>query len=326
MKNPIVSICCLAYNHAPYIREALESFLKQRDVPFEIIIHDDCSTDGTTEILREYEAKYPNTVKVMYEEENQYSKGITNISGVFNFPRATGRYIAFCEGDDYWTDPYKLKKQVEYMDFHPECSMCCHSAEVKSEDDSYKSYDFIRPYEGNRILTPREVISHNTIIPSASMLFIADYAKNLPQWYFSCPVGDAPLHLFMLLKGEICYMDRPMSVYRMGRPGSWTDTMNDPAEQEKKWEKYYRAMVRLYTSFNEDSGNKYDDEVDEALRRIRFHTDINEGKDECILKPENAMFLGEMPEKEAKLLKLRAKSPKVYRFLQSTYKVLTKKK
>ena len=324
MKNPVVSICTLCYNHAPYLRQALDSFLMQRDVAFEVIIHDDRSTDGSIEILKEYEAKYPDTIKVMYEEENQYSKGITNISGVFNFPRATGRYIAFCEGDDFWTDPYKLKKQVEWMDYHPECSMCCHSAEVVNEGNEYRSYDLIRPYEGNRILEPREVISHNTIIPSSSMLFITEYAKKLPEWYFNCPVGDAPLHLFMLLNGSICYMDSPMSAYRMGRPGSWSETM-DSSGSRRKWEKYYADMVKLYTSFNEAAGGKYKEETEEALKRIRFNTDVNEGKDKAVLDPGNKKFLMEMPEKERKLLYLRAKAPSVYGMLKRAYKFFTKK-
>ena len=320
MKDPIVSICTLSYNHEPYLRQALDSFLGQRDVPFEVIIHDDASTDGSADIIREYEAKYPDVIKPLYQKENQYSKGIHNPSGVFNFPRATGRYIAFCEGDDYWTDPYKLKKQVEYMDSDPDCVMCCHSAKVEDVSGNYKSYDLIRPWTESKVLSPREVISHNVIIPSASMLFSRELAANLPKWYYDCPVGDAPLHLYAQLCGHIYYADVPMSVYRTGRPGSWTHSMDNMDEKVKKWEKYYDDMVKLYTAFNGDAGEKYTDEVNEALRRIRFHTDVNEGKDEVVLRKENAQFLSEMPEKEAKLLKLRARMPGAYDLLRRIYK------
>lgn len=112
----IVSVCCLAYNHESYIRKCLEGFLIQKtDFPFEILIHDDASTDGTEEIIREYEAKYPNIIKPLYEKENQWQKGRRG-SAIFNFPRARGKYIALCEGDDYWTDPYKLQKQVDFLE------------------------------------------------------------------------------------------------------------------------------------------------------------------------------------------------------------------
>ena len=110
----MVSICCITYNHAPFIRQCLDGFIMQKtDFAFEVLIHDDASTDGTEEIIREYEARYPEIIKPLYEVENQWIKGRRG-SKVFNFPRAQGKYIALCEGDDYWTDPFKLQKQVDF--------------------------------------------------------------------------------------------------------------------------------------------------------------------------------------------------------------------
>ena len=147
-----------AYNHEKYIKDALDSFLMQKtDFPFEVLIHDDASTDRTGEIIREYEKKYPHIIKPIYQTENQYSKGIKNISGLFNFPRAQGRYIAMCEGDDYFTDPYKLKKQVEYLDAHPDCSLCFHSARMVTVDGSYTD-GAMRPYKGDRKVEPEEIV------------------------------------------------------------------------------------------------------------------------------------------------------------------------
>ncbi len=125
MNTPLVSICCITYNHAPFIRQALDGFLMQKCVDFEILIHDDCSTDGTTEIIREYAEKYPDIIKPLYETENQYSKGVW-VDG-FNYRRAKGKYIAYCEGDDYWTDPLKLQKQVDFMESYPDYSVCFHT-------------------------------------------------------------------------------------------------------------------------------------------------------------------------------------------------------
>jgi len=121
--EPVVSIACLAYNHGGFIRDALESFLDQETTfKVEILIHDDASSDDTAEIIREYETEWPQLFSVIYQEENQYSKG--NQPGDLNLRRALGKYIALCEGDDYWTDPLKLQKQVGFLEDHPDYSVC----------------------------------------------------------------------------------------------------------------------------------------------------------------------------------------------------------
>lgn len=130
---PIVSICCITYNHAPFIRKALDGFLMQEpptgvsanDPWYEILIHDDCSTDGTDAIIREYAEQYPDLIFPLYEEVNQYSKDDRDID-MYNYNRARGKYIAYCEGDDYWTDPFKLQKQVDFMETHLDYSVCFH--------------------------------------------------------------------------------------------------------------------------------------------------------------------------------------------------------
>ncbi len=153
MKSPIVSICCITYNHAPFIRKALDGFLMQEPPTgvskdeswYEILIHDDASTDGTDEIIKEYAAKYPDRIFPLYEEENQYKKVGTVGIDFFNYNRAKGRYIAYCEGDDYWTDPQKLQKQVDFMENHSEYSICTHGCgiyEVQTEQMSLsQDYD-----------------------------------------------------------------------------------------------------------------------------------------------------------------------------------------
>ena len=125
--QPLVSICCVTYNHAPFIRKCLDGFLMQETIfPVEILIHDDASTDGTDEIIREYTAKHPDKIFPLYEEENKYSNGYANKIDLFNYDRAKGKYIAYCEGDDYWTDPLKLQRQVDFLEAHPEYSVCWH--------------------------------------------------------------------------------------------------------------------------------------------------------------------------------------------------------
>ena len=124
MDKPLVSICSITYNHAPYIRQCLDGFLMQKtNFPFEIIINDDCSTDGTTEIIKEYAAKYPDLIKPIFHDENQYQKGVRGMFAKFVFPKAQGKYLALCEGDDYWIDPLKLQKQVDILESDDSVSM-----------------------------------------------------------------------------------------------------------------------------------------------------------------------------------------------------------
>ena len=122
---PLVSISCTTYNHELYIEDALEGFLFQEtNFPFEILIHDDASTDRTADIIREYEARYPTLIKPIYQTENQYSRG--NKPGLINLKRAKGEYVALCEGDDYWTDPLKLQIQVDFLEKHPDYVITFH--------------------------------------------------------------------------------------------------------------------------------------------------------------------------------------------------------
>ena len=133
--TPLVSISCITYNHVAYIAEALRGFLIQvTDFPFEILIHDDASIDGTASILRDYAARYPKLIKVIFQSENQYSKGGTKVDFEFNFPRVQGEFIAQCEGDDFWFDPHKLQKQIDFLRVHPSYSLCGHLTEVIDQD------------------------------------------------------------------------------------------------------------------------------------------------------------------------------------------------
>lgn len=121
----LVSVCSITYNHEPYIRQCLEGFIMQQcDFKFEVLIHDDASTDGTQEIIKEFQEKYPDIIKPIFQTENQWSKGIRGITAKFNFPRAKGKYIALCEGDDYWTDPLKLQKQVDFLEENSKIKFC----------------------------------------------------------------------------------------------------------------------------------------------------------------------------------------------------------
>jgi len=139
ISKPVASICCTTYNHESYIAEAIDSFLMQEtNFPFEILIRDDCSTDKTTEILKQYADKYPQLIKPIYEKENTFSKGVKPMPVLYK--KAIGSYIALCEGDDYWTDPSKLQKQVNFLEKNHEYVITYTSVKAFEDNEIDESY------------------------------------------------------------------------------------------------------------------------------------------------------------------------------------------
>jgi len=142
--GPLVSVCCTTYNHDQFIRDAIYGFLIQRtDFPFEILIHDDASTDQTAAVIREYESRYPLLIRGIYQTDNQYSKGVMPTTLVF--PEARGKYIAFCEGDDFWTDPRKLQIQADYLEDHPEVVISEHGF-VCVQEGGDRLFPHLKPF------------------------------------------------------------------------------------------------------------------------------------------------------------------------------------
>lgn len=216
-KDVLVSICCVTYNHVKYLRDAIGSFLMQKtDFPIEILIHDDASTDGTVQIVKEYERKYPEIIKPIFQKENQFSQDRT-ISAIYQFPRAKGKYIAMCECDDYWTDPYKLQKQVDFMENNSEYSLCTHSVEVIFENDWKWSKD-TRLKEPIQIATFTDVVERH-FIPTNSILFRREYIKQLPDWFNNMLSGDIPLFWILTSHGKCYHFFEKMGVKRINGGG-----------------------------------------------------------------------------------------------------------
>lgn len=216
--EPIVSICCVTYNQEKFIRDAIEGFLIQKtDFPIEILIHDDASTDSTAEIVHKCQAEHPNQVRAVYQTENQFSKG-RRISPIL-YPLARGKYIALCEGDDYWTDPLKLQKQVDFMESHPECSICCHKVQIKYEGNEEKNHLF-PDLVGDQVFT-REEIYQKYISATCSVMFRRERIDDLVHYLEGFKVGDVPLYSFYLQFGKFGFIDQVMGTYRKNDQSYW---------------------------------------------------------------------------------------------------------
>ena len=213
IQEPLVSVCCITYNHEKYIRDAIESFLMQKtEFPFEIIIQDDASTDMTADIIREYEEKYPEIIKPIYHTENQFSKGINVAFSVYK--KSKGKYIAVCEGDDYWKDPLKLQMQVTFLEQNPDYVITYASAEAFDENG------IIETYIGGALKDlSEEQLKRAAPINTLTACF-RNVIKELPPELSIAKLGD--LTLWSLLgaygKGKFIGEIKP-SVYRVHENG-----------------------------------------------------------------------------------------------------------
>jgi glycosyltransferase involved in cell wall biosynthesis len=195
----VVSIVSLAYNHAKYIRQCLDGFIMQKtNFAFEVLIHDDASTDGTADIIREYELKYPNIIKPIYQTENQYQKGVA-IGATYLYPRVQGKYIAECEGDDYWTDPLKLQRQVDFLETHSDYSMTTENA-TRLYLHTHKSEPFSKRPTGD--IQMEELILTRQFA-TASVLYRME-SMHLPQ---NIKIYDTLLWCLLAQNGKIHYQD-----------------------------------------------------------------------------------------------------------------------
>mgnify|MGYP005752602571 CR=1 FL=1 len=214
--HPLVAIKCFVYNHEPYLRECLDGFvMQQTDFPFVAIVHDDASTDHSADIIREYAAKYPDIIHPIYETENQYSKQDGSLGRIMDAAiDSTGaKYIAMCEGDDYWTDPNKLQKQVDFLEEHLDYSMCFHGADILNEShrEIFPKCETIE----NREYFPDDVYP-DWVVPTASIVYrniaIKEYPLVHQEWIVA---GDIVLIMKCMHRGRVFAFSDHMSVYRM---------------------------------------------------------------------------------------------------------------
>jgi glycosyltransferase involved in cell wall biosynthesis len=213
-----VSICCLAFNHEAYISQTLEGFVSQKvDFNYEVIVHDDCSKDSTRSIILEYQNKYPLLIKTVFQEVNQYSQGKKPIFTDV-FPKARGKYIALCEGDDYWTDPKKLSKQVELLERNKGCVLCFHDVQILMENGELKNDHLANPPEQE--LNLHTVARFGNFIHTPSILFRNILGQVDPK-LLQTAVGDFLLQMLIAEKGNFIKAPGVMAVYRYG-VGAWS--------------------------------------------------------------------------------------------------------
>lgn len=264
MGNIMVSIICNTYNHEKYIEEAILGFVSQEtSFEYEILIHDDASTDQTADIIREYEKKYPKLIKPIYQTENQYSKKV-RITANIQVPRAKGKYIALCEGDDYWTDKSKLQRQYDLLEKNPEINICAHAAynEIGGKIDG----KLFPQKEDGFFLVENVILNDGDFVATASLMIRRSVFENTYQFYdFSA--SDYAIQMMGAINRGMLYIGRPMSIYRLQTPGSWSARTHNNREIKIK---HFEKMVQFFNLVGNELSDEYADVINFQKNTYKF--------------------------------------------------------
>lgn len=276
--QPIVSICCITYNHEDYIRDAIDGFLMQKtSFPIEIIIHDDASTDNTADIIKEYANKYPELFVTILQSENQWSKGGGSIYARFVYPRARGKYIAMCEGDDFWTDPFKLQKQVDFLENNSEYVACYHNAIINYVDKKNKNHLYNKINESRNVSL--EEIINNWSVPTASIVMRKKVIDNLPDWRNNIYSGDYTLILLCLNIGKLYFINEVMSVYNVSLKGS---SVSSQIKGNSTF--VFNEHIKLLKYFNEYTNEVYISIIKKRIKSLNNEIAYYELKEKGVVK------------------------------------------
>lgn len=289
----LVSIYCLTYNHEKYIRQTLEGFLSQNlEGAYEVIIHDDASTDGTRAIIEEYQRKFPDFIRVIAQEHNQFSQNV-DIIKTFVLPNVRGEYVAVCEGDDYWCDAQKLQKQIAVMQQHGDCNLCVHRTKEIFEDGKdtgvlYPQGDFCSGPVESEVLYSSRYSFH-----TSSFMFRADawkeYLTNPPLFQLACDVGDEACLLYFGLSNGIYYLNEIMSCYRRGVVSSWSALQARKTAIEDMVQ-HPNAMVKTYRLFDEYTTGKYHRIMNQKTAIFMLQSNTLQKKNRLFFKKENKQY------------------------------------
>lgn len=285
----VVSIVCNAYNQEKYIAQALESFLMQEtEFSFEVLVHDDASTDGTAEIIRQYALKYPGIVKPYFQTENQYSKHVP-ITRLYQYSRANGKYIAWCEGDDYWTDPLKLQKQVEALEKHPEIDLCAHRAVTVLDG---KPGTFFPKKKEDTVFSVEEVIAGGGGFVATNSLMCRRVMLGGENDYTQVFNLDYILQISGSLRGGMLYLSDCMAAYRRMTENSWSVRVQTNVVQMGK---HVERLEDVLCQIDQATGYAYTQTIQKHMKESRLKQLARQGELRQVLSRENREAIRAMP-------------------------------
>jgi glycosyltransferase involved in cell wall biosynthesis len=248
-ENPKISVCVITYNHESYIETCLTNIFNQQvNFSYEIILGEDHSKDQTADIVRKYAKQYPEKLKAYIRPKNVGAKS----NFLHCFLQCRGEYIVFIEADDYWTDPLKLQRQVDFLDQNPEASACFHNAEIIFEDGSNRPPELINPANQKPWIVSADFLveKETWFMATAAVMMRRKFAHPLPEWFLHSKSGDIPLYVILAEQGPIGYLPEVMSVYRKNEGGiSMTDHIYSDA--------FIKNRIFMYAQINAHTHFKY---------------------------------------------------------------------
>jgi glycosyltransferase involved in cell wall biosynthesis len=253
---PIVSVTVTTYQQLNYIKYCLNGILMQEtNFPYEVIVGEDESDDGTREICIKYAEKYPDKIRLFLRNRklSQYyenGKLVNRFNGIWTRMSSRGKYIALCEGDDYWTDPYKLQKQVELLEANPKCSLCFHNSLIIFDDKSEVDRFFCTNLKDKQVFKTKDLILKNWFVPTASILYNKSNLPNLPTWSKYVFNGDMLIQLLISLNGNLIYIDEVMAVYRK-------NVINSESTIKRNISFFLDRLIFLLLNFNKFTKYRY---------------------------------------------------------------------
>jgi len=311
IKTPIVSICTITYNHESYIEEALDSFLMQNtDFPFEIIIDDDCSSDKTADIIKEYKKKFPNIININLRKKNiGMVKNWTK-----NIQRGKGKYLALCEGDDYWLVSNKLQLQVDFLENNLNYSMCCCSCE--NYDETNKILKGIFPNIKKEQNFNLKDLFQNNICKTATVMY-RNTKIEFPKNYSIFTLADWPLHMIYADKGKIKYIPNVVARYRIHENGVWTQSsaikkIDGIVYMLQEMNKYFKN--KYYKETNDSIGNLFKEKTNIYLSLHLYEDAIKSF--EKVKKSRNITFYDKL------IFKLGINFPKSWKYLKKVKHII----
>lgn len=243
-----VSVLCTAYNQEKYIRNTLEGFVNQNtNFNYEVLVHDDASTDNTVKIIEEYKKKYPKIIKTIYQKQNQYSLGIQIWDDIL-YSMVKGKYIATCEGDDYWCDNNKLQKQFDFMESNEDVALCTHNTKIY-DLNKQKNVGFFNNWHEVHELSPEEVFFGTKV--HTSSYFARKELFNRPDFSKKYWFGDLTIRTLGYYQGKVVCLPDVMSVYNSNNPlGAYANEAklkkNNFAQRRNLIRSYYKEY-NIYT-------------------------------------------------------------------------------
>tara|TARA_B110000046_G_scaffold13464_1_gene13234 strand:- start:11972 stop:13036 length:1065 start_codon:yes stop_codon:yes gene_type:complete len=286
MNEILVSICCQTYNHVGFIEKAVESFLMQKtDFRFEILIRDDASTDGTTKIVQKYAFKFPELIKLLTYEENQYKKGVKPFPD--NVRRAQGKYIAICEGDDYWTDTLKLQKQADFLENNKEYGMVHTNFDTYYQNDNYFLKNTHSVY--NIDLKDNCTLDYWNFfgkeMATIKTLTVCFRNELLKKWQSASPknnwlIGDFPMYFYISLQSKVGYINEPTAVHRTVFDGSASNVGKDNIKKLQLRKTYVDIRLHFLKKYN----------LDEKKFQKALIRDLNILLDFCIISDNKSIL------------------------------------